>query len=182
MFFLVLQNYSYQRHNMKTLNIRYSSLRYIVFLLVLNLIVVVPSGLQAGDDTMIGAFYERIEAPPWAMSVLSSDTGAVHFPTIKLEDTDSIKLMVIRDYSRFAPGGKGVDYLEVTGMVKPDGTFSIDLSEFKEGDLIAVVALKKGYIKLWHSFRFCEKCSYKNMKIVFVKIRNKNKTNQKLRE
>ncbi len=157
------------------------NIKKIALLFLSGLIFCLPLQMTAKDKIMTGAFYVRIDAPPWAMSVLSPDTGDVYFETAKLENTDSIKLMLIRDYSRFAPDGKGPNYLEIEGKINLDGTFSIDLSRLKEGDLVSVVALKKGYIKLWHTFRFCEKCNYVNMKIIFVEIRNKNQ-NQKSSE
>jgi len=144
-----------------------------LFILIMSLLFAFTLQNECKDKKMTGTFYVRADAPPWSMSILSPDTGKLYFPTVKPEELDSIKLLLFRDYSRFAPDGKGENYLKVEGHINSDGTFEFDLSEFKEGDLISVVALNKGYIKLWHSFRFCEKCNYKNMKIVFVKIRSK---------
>ncbi len=124
---------------------------------------------------LTGKLYEQIDAPPWAMSILSPDTGIVYFPIkeLKADDIDGLKIMLVRDYSRFSKNGKGPNYQEVLGKVNENGTFSIDLSKFKDGDLVVVVAIKKGFIKLWHSFRFSKDFNYKNMKIILVRVREK---------
>ena len=130
---------------------------------------------DATGQTLTGKLYEQIDAPPWAMSIISPDTGDVYFPIkeLKGDDINGLRIMLIRDYVRFAKDGKGPNYLELFGKVNNDGTFSIDLGKFKDGDLVVVVAMKKGFIKLWHAFRFCEKCNYKNMKIILVRVRHR---------
>jgi len=135
------------------------------------LLFFVSGTLFANSNYMTGKFYERLNAPPWVHTMLYPDTAKIDFEYKPVNTGDSIKILVIKDYQRFAPEGKGENYKEIEGVVNEDGTFSVDLSEFKDGELVVVIALRKGYIKLWHVFRYCKTCDYKNVKIFFVKIR-----------
>lgn len=147
----------------------------LLFTILLPIFLLAEATDVLGQE-LTGKLYERIDAPPWAMSILSPDTGKVYFPIkeLRADDIGGLKIMLIRDYARFAKDGKGPNYLEVLGKVNNDGTFSIDLSKIKVGDLVVVVAIKKGFIKLWHSFRFSKDFNYKNMKIILVRVRQKH--------
>ena len=155
------------------------SLKYgtkLVFLTIFLFLILFTGEIYS--QKMTGKFYERLDAPPWAMSILSPDTGDVYFPIKKLDDVSDIKVMAIRDYVRFAEDGKGPNYLEVPGEVNKDGTFEIDVSAFKDGDLVVIATVKKGFIKLWHALRFYRKENYNNMKIILVRIKKANKKSE----
>ncbi len=144
---------------------------YKIFINIFFLLIVSAGTLSAESKTMTGKFYERMNPPPWAHTMLYPDTSKIDFEYKPVADPDSIRVIVIKDYKRFAPEGKGENYKEIEGVINDDGSFAVDLSDFKDGELVVIMALRKGYIKLWHIFRFCEKCDYKNVKIIFVKLR-----------
>jgi len=136
-------------------------------LLIISILFVFPVLLLSQE--MTGKIYQYVDAPPWAMSEMIFDTAEALYEYVDLND---VELKVIINYDRFAEDGKGKGYEEFYPKYNKDGSFSIDLSRIEDGQTMALVGIKEGYLKLWNIFTFCKKCNYKNVKVIFVSIRN----------